>query len=349
MALLDVRSPDDLGLYPKRTHRDAERDEATKRRDFLALAGIGVGVLPQPPQRLGATDVAEMRRKFARLVGVDSYLGGGDTFRMYFAELAHTEQVLSRSSCALVVRRELTELAAEQAQQTGWAAFDSGFRGKAVDLFEYSRRAAEEAENRELVANAFVHIAYTSGTRESVRAADSACAAVGDGASPKARALLESRRAWSLAASGDCDGAARSLDAARDALEEKAGTDAPWCAWVDHAELDIMTGRVWAVLHRPDRAIKPLESALAAYPDHWARDKALYLTWLADAYLEAGDEGAAVSATERALTLAGRVASARPSIRIREVAERCATAGVPGAAELAMRAASAQVPIPARL
>ncbi|WP_280265178.1 helix-turn-helix transcriptional regulator [Nocardia wallacei] len=349
MALLDVRSPDDLGLYPRRTQRDAERDEATKRRAFLALAGIGVAALPQPPRGVGTTDVEQMRQKFARLVSVDSYLGGADTFRMYFAELAHTEQILSRSSCSSAVRRDLTELAAEQAQQSGWAAFDAGFKSTAVDLFEYSRRAADESASRELAANAFVHIAYASGTGESVEAADSACAAIGSRAQPKARALLESRRAWSLATSGDRDGAARSLDAARDALEEKSEADAPWCGWVDHAELDIMTGRVWSVLHQPDKAIKPLENALAAYPDYWARDKALYLTWLADAYLDAGADTAALSTVERAFGLAGTVASARPLARVREVAQRCAVTGIAGAADLARRTASVRAPIPARL
>ncbi|WP_280330762.1 hypothetical protein [Nocardia wallacei] len=350
MALLDVGSPDELGLYPKRTQRDAERDEATKRRAFLALAGIGgASKLPQSPRGVGTTDVEQLRQKFARLVSVDSYLGGADTFRLYFAELAYTEQVLSRSSCSSAVRRDLTELAAEQAQQSGWAAFDAGFKATAVDLFEYSRRAADESASRELAANAFVHIAYASGTGESVQAADSACAALGPGAQPKARALLESRRAWSLATSGDPDGAARCLDAARDALGGETGADAPWCGWVDHAELDIMTGRVWSVLHQPDKAIKPLEGALAAYPDHWARDKALYLTWLADAYLDAGADTAALSTVERAFELAGTVASARPIARVREVAQRCAVTGIAGAADLARRTASVRAPIPARL
>ncbi|QIS21961.1 helix-turn-helix domain-containing protein [Nocardia terpenica] len=350
MALLEVRTPDDLGLHPKRTQRDAERDEATKRRAFLALAGVAVPMLSdESPQRIGAVDVDGMRRKFARLEDMDSYLGGADTFRLYFTELSRTEQILSRASCTLPVRASLTELAAEQAQQAGWAAFDAGFTDPALRLFHYSRRAADEADNRELAANAFVHIAYATGSVESGRAAETACTTIEFGAPAKARALLESRRAWSCATAGDRDGAARALDAARDALEEADQAAPHWCGWVNHAELDIMTGRVWSVLHQHDKATAPLKRALAAYPDHWARDKSLYLTWLADAYSDAGDETNAVATTERALALAGRVASVRPLDRVREVAQRVATAGIAGGAELARRAAATRVPTPAKL
>lgn len=269
----------------------------------------------ETPRRVGATDVDEMRRKFARLEDLDSYLGGADTFRLYFAELSRTEQILSRANSGLQVRASLTELAAEQAQQTGWAAFDAGFTDTALRLFHYSRRAAEEAANRELLTNAFVHIAYATGDTESAQAAETACATIGLDAPMKARALLESRRAWSCAVAGDSDGAARALDIARDALEAADDAAPHWCAWVDHAELDIMTGRVWSVLQQPDKATAPLEHALATYPDHWARDKSLYLSWLADAHLDAGDHASAIAAGEQALTLACRVASVRPLAR----------------------------------
>lgn len=350
MTLLGVETPDELGLHPKRTRRDRERDEATKRRAFLALAGIGAATtLTDTPRRIGETDIAEMRGRFARLVDVDSFVGGADTFRVYFTELARTEQILARSTYSSGIQRQLTELAAEQSQQAGWAAFDAGFTGTAVELFGYSRRAADEAFNRELSANALIHIAYAGHTVDAVRAADSACASIDPRAPGKARALLQSRRAWSLATAGDRTGAARALDAAWNALQDNDNGAPHWCAWIDDAELDIMTGRVWSVLHEPDKAIAPLERALTTYPDHWSRDKALYLSWLADSYLDAGAETAAVSATERALGLIGKVASARPLARLRQVSQRFAASGVAGGVELARRTSTASAPIPVRL
>ncbi len=110
-----------------------------------------------------------------------------------------------------------------------------------------------------------------------------------------------------------------------------------------------MTGRVWSVLRQPDKTTAPLEQALSAYPDHWARDKALYLTWLADAYLDSGNETQAITVTDQALTLAEGVASVRPLARVREVAQRCVATGVGGSAELPRRAGTARMPIAARL
>ena len=58
-AVLQAESDEDLGLYAKRTHADAERMGATKRRDLLALAAISA-VAP-PTGRIGMSDVNAMR------------------------------------------------------------------------------------------------------------------------------------------------------------------------------------------------------------------------------------------------------------------------------------------------
>lgn len=347
-ALLGSDSDAGLGLYPKRTRREAEKEEATKRRDFLALAGIGL--LDSGPQRVGKPDVNDLGGRLARLRELDNFLGGADTFRLYGNELMHTERLLSHGSFSHSVQAALAELAAEQAQQAGWAAFDAGHTAAALRLYEYSHRAATEANNLELAANALIQIAYATGRRESVAAADAACETVHPSASAKSRALLESRRAWSHAVAGDARSAAHALDAARNILTTTDAVSAPhWSSWVDSTELDIMTGRVWAVLRDPTRAIPPLERALATFPDHWARDKALYLTWLADAHIDAGNGEHADSITETALTLATRVASVRPLARVREVSERLTAVGTPAGQRLASQAAAVRLPIPAQL
>ncbi|MEI5100489.1 hypothetical protein RB200_20610 [Streptomyces sp. PmtG] len=98
-----------------------------------------------------------------------------------------------------------------------------------------------------------------------------------------------------------------------EALAEADGQPQPdWAAWVDRTELDIMTGRCWAELSRPLRAVPVLESALARYDDNHARDKALYSSWLAQAYLTAGEAEQAAAVASRALALADGVASVRP-------------------------------------
>ncbi|MFC9965707.1 helix-turn-helix domain-containing protein [Nocardia ignorata] len=295
--------------------------------------------------------ISEMRARFGRLVELDNHLGGADTYQLYVTELSRTESALQTMSPRTATTRELVGLASQQAQQAGWAAFDAGFNDAAHRLFVYGKQAAREAGDRALEANALVHIAYATNDRDAADIADAACDALGTSAPPKAVALLESRRAWSRARSGDRDGATRALDMARDALQSDTGSDPEpsWYSWIDHNELDIMTGRVWSVLREPKKATPPLVRALERYPVHWARDRALYLSWLADACLDAGDPETAIATADTALSLATTVASARPLIRVREVAQRFVGRGVTGGPGLLARATAARAPIPVAL
>lgn len=88
-----------------------------------------------------------------------------------------------------------------------------------------------------------------------------------------------------------------------------------WAAWVDQTELGIMSGRCWTQLQRPLRAVPVLEDALSDFDDSHARDKSLYLSWLAEAYLMAGEVEHAAAVASRALDLFTGVASLRPRRR----------------------------------
>lgn len=320
------------------------------RREFV-VAAVGLPAIPRPNiRRVGAADVTELRERFARLRNLDSYAGGGDTYRLFIGELDFTQYVLSHGSHSDATVRALSALAAEQAQQCGWAAFDAGHLATALQLYEYSRQAAEAAESPVLAANALIQTAYATTNRRSVDAADAACRTVDRTESPQTRALLESRKAWSYAAVGDASNAQASLDAAHTALDEVADAVAPhWARWMDATELEIMDGRVWALLRAPRRAIPALENALRTYPDQWARDKSLYLTSLADAYLDAGEAERSAQVANSAIRLAERVASVRPAIRIRDVANRLAAVGGPGAAAVERAADTLRPPVPTRL
>ncbi|MEV8021752.1 hypothetical protein AB0O76_36575 [Streptomyces sp. NPDC086554] len=57
----------------------------------------------------------------------------------------------------------------------------------------------------------------------------------------------------------------------------------------------------------------------AKYEDTHARDKSLYLSWLADSYLTAGEVEQSAKATSRALDLSAGVASVRPRQRLAPV------------------------------
>ncbi|WP_411135077.1 XRE family transcriptional regulator [Streptomyces sp. C10] len=152
---------------------------------------------------------------------------------------------------------------------------------------------------------------------DDVLSGGSACHIAGPDASPGVRALLHERLAWAYAVAGHASATEQALNDAETALSEDDGTPQPdWVAWVDRNELQIMTGRCWTELRRPLRAVPVLEDALATYDDAHARDKSLYLSWLADSYLAAGEVEQAAKITGRALELSSGVASVRPRQRL---------------------------------
>lgn len=141
------------------------------------------------------------------------------------------------------------------------------------------------------------------------------------------RALLYSRAAWTFALDGDADATARCLGRAEEAFALADGQTPDYAAWIDETELAIMTGRCWSELHRPLRAVPVLESALAKYSDSHSRDKALYSSWLADSYIDAGEIEQAADVVKSSLAVMGNVASVRPRERLVAVASRLAEHG----------------------
>lgn len=273
---------------------------------------------------------------------MDDYLGGADTYRLYAAELDATKTLAKHATCTAGTRQALTSLIAEQAQMAGWAAFDAGMQPRAKQHYVTSLTAAKEANDTVLAGNSLAFLAYQQVTtdRPSVDMAAASYAMAESHATPRVRALLLERMAWTHAAAGHANETDRALAEAREALQ--AADDRPepdWVFWVDGNELDIMAGRCWTELHRPLRAVPTLEAVLARYEDTHARDKSLYLTWLAHAYLDAGEVEQAAVTTVRAIELATGIASVRPSARIRKVVQRLrphrAVASVTQALELA--------------
>nr|EIF89966.1 XRE family transcriptional regulator [Streptomyces tsukubensis NRRL18488] len=266
-----------------------------------------------------------LRVRTDRLRRLDEVLGGGDTFRVYLGEYQATKSLLRTCSFTEESRRCLLSLLAEQSQQAGWAAFDGGEISQAASLYEESKGLALEAGDMDLLGNGLCFLAYQTLDRaDAVHMATASCATINSATPSAVQALLHERMAWACALANQAEQSERALDAARTALDSaQDGEPQPdWAAWVDGTELDIMTGRCWAELRRPLRAVPVLKQALDAYSDHNARDKALYMSWLSDAYLMAGEVEEAARVAGRALDLASGVASVRPRMRLAPVLEQ---------------------------
>jgi transcriptional regulator with XRE-family HTH domain len=340
-----------VGLAP-RPWETAADTMALRRRDVLTAGAVGLaatlpGVLsPSAPGRVGSRAVTQLRARTARLRRLDDILGGGDTWRVYASEYQSTKSVLRKGRYSDSVGRELLALLAEQAQQAGWAAFDGGRERDATALYQESRSAAEEAGAEDLARNSLAFLAYQAASadpRAGAAIASASCEAITEQTPATVRALLWERCAWARAVAEDMPGTEEALTEARTALaaDDASGPQPDWSTWVDEIELDIMAGRCWTVLRRPLRAVPFLVRGLDQFDDVHARDKALYSTWLAQAYTVAGEVEEAARVAVRAVELADGVASARPRLRIEQVVSALAVeyGTVPAVAELVARTA----------
>jgi tetratricopeptide (TPR) repeat protein len=292
----------------------------------LAIGGLLASALgADAGARSSDTVVEELRRRLIRLRKLDEHLGGADTYDLYAAEARVSEHLLRSGVNRESVRRELLAIHAEQSQQAGWAAFDAGWQDLAKKHYREGHAAAVEAGDTGLAGNALAFHAYqliALGQPAREVSEKSVHAAQQDGVDPGVRALLHSRAAWTFALDGDAQAAARNLGLAEEALAERSEGTPGYAAWIDETELAIMTGRCWSELRRPLRAVPVLESALARYSDVHARDKALYSSWLAESYIDAGEIEQAAEVLRSGIEIMGNVASVRPRQRLAVVANR---------------------------
>ncbi|MFS4093675.1 XRE family transcriptional regulator [Streptomyces sp. AF1A] len=344
-----------LGLAPREWEAatlaaDGDGDDLRRRQFFKTSVAVGLAAglptLTRPPvgRTIGSDYPQLLRERTARLRRLDDVLGGGDTYRVYVSEYQYTKALIRDRSHSETTRRNLLSVLAEQAQQAGWAAFDAGRTADAASLYKASHHAATGAGDSALAGNALAFLAYQTANRDA--GAETAARSVkeaGRDAPPGVRALLNERLAWAYAVAGRSTETERALDAAQEALAEADGEPQPdWVAWVDATELQIMTGRCWTELRRPLRAVPVLEKALSRYDDTHARDKSLYLSWLAASYLRAGEVEQAAKVTGRALDLSAEVASVRPRQRLTPLVDQLRPHhGLSAVADVLEKAASA--------
>jgi len=324
-VLDDALSANGLLVALAAAERDQGRNVSDMKRRSLLLAGIAAGTSfaapkSQPTGRVNGSDVKRLLLRTAELRQLDDSLGGADTFALYASEMDRTRDTLSRTSHNAATRKALHAVLAEQAQLAGWAAFDAGWLERSISLYATSRTMAAEAGDPSLLANAFALEAYQHAFdgRPDVELAMASCAAVTEQVPPRVRALIFDRAAFTYASANLVRETEAALEEVAEALAGNEDDQSPdWAQWLDLQELDIMTGRCWSALRRPLRAVGPLERALATFPDQYARDKALYLLALGEAYAYGGELGLAASTIARASSLTAGVASTRPAKRIR--------------------------------
>lgn len=98
--------------------------------------------------------------------------------------------------------------------------------------------------------------------------------------------------------------------------QRKPEEDPHFVYWLNRDEIEVMVGRCYTELGRPERAARRLRAVLDRYDDDRAREKALYTSWLAEDYIQIGDIDQAAAEATDALIMSSRVNSARGRDRV---------------------------------
>jgi len=109
-----------------------------------------------------------------------------------------------------------------------------------------------------------------------------------------------------------------------------------------------MAGRCYTELRKPDRAKRLLTNALSRYNESLVRENTLYLSWLAEDYVQLGDIEHAADIAVRMAALAARTNSARTDTRLRHIAKQLTRyKGTPSVTDFFdVYQAAANVPLP---
>lgn len=286
-------------------------------------------LVTDPPQvyemragrHIGAGTVEQVEQRVQQLRLLDDHLGGMDTYDLVTSELGATLTLLREAACTDAVGRRLLATVSELCQVAGWVTADTGRPAEAARFYLTGVRAAHAGGDHPGAANNLSSLAYltanTGDPRQAVLMAASAARGAEKTATATTRALLLERVAWAHAKAAEPAGADRAIGRVDEAYADRQPAEDPlWTYWLDEYEIAIMAGRCWAELHRPLRAVPVLERAVTRYGGDTARESALYLSWLAEAYVQANEVEQATATAGRALTLARSTHSARSTARI---------------------------------
>jgi tetratricopeptide (TPR) repeat protein len=206
-------------------------------------------------------------------------------------------------------------------------AADAGMLDRAARYVRGGILAARAAGDYALAANVISTFSYQvanngNPNRASVLAR-TAYQGGRESATPVARALLLERVAWAAARTGDLRNCERALGHVEDSFSAgPRDNDPDWVYWLNREEIDVMAGRCYTELGKPDRAETLLTAAIGRYDQTLIRENSLYLSWLAEDYVQLGEVEQAADIATRMAVLASRTNSERTDTRLRFLASR---------------------------
>lgn len=282
------------------------------------------------PGRLGDRDVQQLEETAVAFRRWDHRYGGGLRSKAVLGQLNEVAGALEEHQRAPIERR-LYRVMAQLAGTAATMAWDSGLQRRAQDYYRLALRAAHAGDDPVFGANVLAGMArqtlYQGRAPDALELVRLAQEGARDLAGPKVRAMLHTREAWALAATGRTAAFRRATQQAEADLAAGQGPDEEphWISYFDESELAGVTGGRLLDLARQDprahadEAAEHIRSAIARRPPHAARSHALDHIGLAETRFLAGDLTAACEQTERAVEAAAATQSGRVRSQLAEL------------------------------
>ena len=277
-------------------------------------------------RRIGHSLVSTVEHRVIQLRRADDFLSGRDSHLLVDKELQATLHLLREATCTDAEARSLLTAVGELSQLATWVSADAGLYADAIRFTEGGVLAAHAADDPPLAGNIISTLAYqlanTGNPRRAAVLARTAYAGARGRATATTKALLLERIAWADAKSGDAHACERALGQVQEEFNRSRPEDDPdWVYWLNQQEIDVMAGRCYTELGKAKRAEPLLANAIADYDPTFVRENSLYLSWLAEDYIQLSEIDQAVDIATRALILASRTNSARTDERLRHLAK----------------------------
>jgi tetratricopeptide (TPR) repeat protein len=305
------------------------RREAIRRGlEVMGVASIGAFTLDRDQTR-AVTHAVDTQRANTEAVG--AYRGLLDALRRADDQVGSTSGLREAAEIHLDTLKgwlanadpgafdNLAKLTVEYAGSCGWMHYDAGNLRRAVMVYRDALPIAQALGDRPLAAHltrltarAQLDMGDIGAARQST---ERAVALVASLPAWRVRAYAEGQRAELYARLGDRDASLATLGQAEEALGETDGIDTPYAYWVK--DVDEWRGRSLTHLGEHDDAREVLARRVRTTPASYVRDRAVFLTDLAEGRVAAKDVVAATDAAKEAAEVLGSTSSGREVRRLR--------------------------------
>ncbi|GAB3160113.1 hypothetical protein GCM10027290_65800 [Micromonospora sonneratiae] len=249
----------------------------------------------------------------ALLVQADNRLGGLSVLPTVKHQVELISQIRREARGSL--RDSLLSTEARWSEFASWLSDDLGDSDAAARWLDRAASMAQEAQDHELYAFILGRAAQRAvGTGDEDRVVGLArTAARIPGAPVLVQAFAAVQEAQGSAADGDTVTFQTAMHRARTLISEATDTDAgdTLGAFCTSPYLNAHEGEGWLRLNKPSKAVSCFTTAVNEWPESYRRERGMYLSRTAHAYLAASEPDQAAHAAGEALALAAATGSAR--------------------------------------